>query len=99
VLTIPKSAVLYVLGSKPDNFNQEFYNVMKDNIKTSMMDLIFVLQQYDFPESLKKQSHDYKDYAKMKEQTKDLKDYKIIEYNLQEFKRKQKEFFESQGGT
>lgn len=97
VFTIPKSSVLYVLGSKPDNFNQEFYDVMKDNIKTNMMDLIFVLQEYDFPESLKKQSHDYKDYARMKEQTKDLKDYKIVEYNFQEFKRKQKEFFESKG--
>lgn len=90
---VPKSSILYVLTIKPNPLDQKFYNYMKNYTEISMLDLIWKLNEYEgITKELKDQAQYYQKYIKTMELTKNLP-YKIIEYDLNEFKNKQKDFW------
>jgi hypothetical protein len=94
VFTVPKTSILYVLAHKPANFNQKFFDVVKNNMKASIMDTIFILREHDLPDSYGKEWDVYKRYAKMITLSEGLP-YKRVFYNADDFKRKQMKYWES----
>lgn len=94
VLTIPKKSHLYILTKEPDIVNQKAYDVVKDNLKTNSMDMFFIFKENDIDDKYYKDVSLYKSLIKTDMWAEQLGNkYKIIRYDLDDFKRKQNEFW------
>lgn len=95
-LNIPKNSILYVLVPTFSSFNQEMYDIVKSHPKASRFDIIPILNRELLnPEEVDKSEFDlYRKKVKIDNMINQIKDkYKIIEYEIAEFKKKQREYW------
>ena len=94
VLTIPKKSSLYILSKEPDIVNEKVYDLVKDNLDSSSMDMFFIFKENDINDKYIKDISLYKNMIKNDMMIEQLEGkYNIIKYELDEFKKKQNEFW------
>jgi hypothetical protein len=94
VLSVPKGSTLYILTKEPDFVNQKVYDVVADNMDQSTMDMLFVFKENDLDTKHLTDVAIYKRLVKNDIMIDKLGNrYNIIKYDIDEFKKKQNEFW------